>query len=122
VCRASIVNQDRGRAKRVRPDLLQCGKDMPRVLALLDVFDECDVRVARKYQHESLVGSREDVIDAVLGSIDDRSGFLSEIAPTLTVPVRRSRISSAMLGLWAIGAQEMVPSASMTRWPGCDLS
>lgn len=29
---------------------------------------------------------------------------------------------SAMLGSLAIGALEMVPNASMTRCPGCDLS
>jgi hypothetical protein len=43
---------------------------------------------------------------------------LSETAPTLPMPSRRSRISSAMLGSWASGAQEMVPSASMTRCLG----
>ena len=38
---------------------------------------------------------------------------LSEIAPTMPVPGQRSRISSAILGSVVIGAQEMVPSASM---------
>ena len=40
----------------------------------------------------------------------------------MSVPARRSRISSAMFGSWAMNALEMVPSASMARCPGCDLS
>ena len=35
---------------------------------------------------------------------------------------RRSRSQSAKLGSWAKDTQEMAPSVSMPRCPGCDLS
>ena len=41
----------------------------------------------------------------------DSSG-LSETTPTVPMPGRRSRIVAAMLGSWATGALEMLPSAS----------
>ncbi len=48
---------------------------------------------------------------------------MSAMAIAMTMPGRRSRSTSATGRLTrGIDAQEMVPSAAMTRCPGCDLS
>jgi hypothetical protein len=47
---------------------------------------------------------------------------LSAMAPTVPVPGRRSRISSAILGSWGIGALEMVSRRPCPIAPGRNLS
>jgi hypothetical protein len=74
----------------------------------------------REIDH-SLAGGSEDRRSCWLKATHERSGVERDGADGAWA---RSTLAdrSAMLGSLAIGALEMVPSASMTRCPGCDLS
>jgi len=55
------------------PRSLQCLEHSVSVTTTLEILDEGDIGPSGKYQREIVVGYGENVIDAVLGSVDDSS-------------------------------------------------
>ena len=57
------------------PDIVECRIEQLLTTMCIDLINECDVSAMRKYQSKLFIGSREDVINAVLCTINDLNVF-----------------------------------------------